>query len=266
VKVQNACAAYLFIGVRGSGEALGMGDNVNRVRSAFVAQHPDTKELALRYSANAVPLTQNTWQVWTWLNQIGDYQPSAWSGSVELVQQISTAITECGASGQQIVIVGYSQGAWAVHAAMNYLAATDSSAIDHISAVGLVADPLRSASSGITNIGSAGAGGGIASSQLGSSVVSYNHMVQSIALANMPQIPNASLADFQYPSSVGSRTIELCDDMDVVCDFDNLMAENSKYWLGIGVAGAFAAGASVHMSYPAYQTQDMGQQLAALAN
>jgi hypothetical protein len=58
--------------------------------------------------------------------------------------QLHDSVAECGGSGQKIVLAGYSQGAWAVHAAVQYLGTVNSPLLDHIAGVALRADPLRS--------------------------------------------------------------------------------------------------------------------------
>ncbi|MCJ1709208.1 cutinase family protein, partial [Microbacterium sp. VKM Ac-2923] len=273
VKSAEECNEYLFLGVRGSGQdppvagdpRSGYGREVEDVKDGFTTLRSDTKTLALSYSANAVPLTQDSWKVWNWLGQIGDFQPSAWSGSVELMQQIERAVDECGESGQKIVIVGYSQGAWAVHAALNYLHASKSDLLEHVSAVGLIADPLRSSSNALRNEGSAKAGIGVAVSGLGNVAVSYNDMITQIALHDFPAVPATSMSDYRYPSQLAQITREYCDDMDLVCDYGNLMDQNSQYLLGLGIAGAFKAGSDVHTAYPEFGLFDLGKSLAAIA-
>ena len=251
----SKCKANLFIGLRGSGQDPGLGHEIEYLWTALKRQLPDTYLVQLTYPAAPVPYTDMPSE-WTTFNQIGDFAKSAWQGSIDLIGQIDHAVAECGDEGQRVFLAGYSQGAWVIHAALNYLNAIDSKLLDHISGVALIADPLRADNNQLDNIGTANSGGGIATSQLGNVTLSINHLFQSLRVAWVPSGPNIDLSNYTYPSSLTSKTVELCNAYDAVCDFRNMEADYPLYFLG-----AFKGGLYVHSNYGEAQLMEVAQVL-----
>ncbi len=242
--------------MRGSSETSGLGGPVGQIWSTLKKQAPDTTLIALDFPAAPVPITELP-SSWSGINQIGDFTDSAWQGSVELVSQIDRAVDECGEAGQTILLAGYSQGAWVIHAALNYLNSVDSPLLDHVTAVALVADPLRSSENSLSNAGTAEVGGGVATSLLGQGFLQYTTAVQGLVEAGWGTgyaAPN--LSAYAYPDSLWAQTVELCNAYDAVCDFRNMEADYPLYFLG-----AFKGGLYVHSNYGEAQLMEVAQVL-----
>lgn len=139
----ESCEAIAFIGVRGSGqgqsEERGYGRFVNEAREKFVeqiAKRYTVKEVAINYQAKRF----NAATVLFAPNGMNDFLDSEEQGRDEVIRTLSQLNDAC--PNQLFVLVGYSQGAMAVHDAL-VSGAGSLSVLNQIAAVELIADPMR---------------------------------------------------------------------------------------------------------------------------
>jgi len=258
-----ACKKYLLIGLRGSGESAPLGgmlstlfssldsglqaDEIERLQAAAEEGEVVDTEVhyvqrdAVLYPANAVPFFAGH-GFWEGVKDLATYPASVWLGAAMLIQQLEASFDKCGAD-QKIVLAGYSQGAWALHAALQFLGAIDSPLLDSVETVGLIADPLRTPKLQFTNLGSAPSGGqGVATLALGVlGAAFFAWMTKSLKGAYEGYQAGQHAAAMGYPESLKSATIELCDERDLVCDVNHYV--NPFNWDEIGT------GTSIHGSY-----------------
>ena len=236
------CKPNVVIALRGSGESIaltgtpdGVGETLRHVVDGITnGSGPNTSTssyevIGLPYEANPVPI--QGWDIVD-LYKIGNYVPGAWDGAVKLILRLDMIKTRCGGESVNVILIGYSQGAWSIHAAMSYLNAVDSELYDFVDEVGVVADPLRSRYDYTSNIGTASIGSGIANQLVGAGWASWNDMLGILALRSMPSVPKVKMSGGQWGAI---RVVELCDDDDVVCDFNYL--------------GDFDSGIATHSAY-----------------
>lgn len=258
VLVDDECKDYLLLGMRGSGQSASdlLGPEVramwSTLRTGSVIDHlPEDATfgaIGIAYAANPVPIFGTSGRnLWQHLNDIAQYTPGAWGGAVKLIVQIQKAVEDCGDSGQTLIISGYSQGAWAAHAALAYLGAIDSPLLDHIGAVALIADPLRSKGFAFPNAAIADPGDGVAQTWIGAAGLTWMEWLRESAssLDNFPTVPQVQMNDSRYPSVLISDTRELCGQGDSVCDTSWILT----FPRSLGAVGLFQDGIGIHMSY-----------------
>gem|GEM_PF-1346057 len=258
VLIDDECKDYLLLGLRGSGQSSSdlLGPEVramwSKLRTGSVSDElPEDATfgaIGVAYEANPVPIFGTSGRnVWQHLNDVAQYTPGAWDGAVKLIVQIQEAVDECGESGQTLVIAGYSQGAWAAHAALAYLGAIDSPLLDHIGAVGLIADPLRSKIFAFPNAAIAEPGDGVAHTWVGAAGLEWMDWIRASAAAlnDFPTVPQVQMNDFSYPSGLVSDTRELCGQGDAVCDTSWILT----FPRSLDAAGYFQDGMGIHTSY-----------------
>lgn len=272
VSAGPSCKDVLFIGVRGSGQSVGsdgLGSQVRTIYQGFAQRYvtdgaPEgltIERIGLDYEANAVPIAGTSGRTaWQHVSDVANYVPGAWDGSVRLIVQIRSAIQACGSSGQKIVLAGYSQGSWVIHAALSYLGSIDSSDLDHIAGVALLADPLRADELGIQDDGVAEAGDGIGSTLIGFTAVGYIDWLTASAEhlgAAAPPVTGVQMNNFTYPSSKIHQSVQLCAQFDVVCDAGRLF---TFPWV-LNLNGMFTDGARIHESYETSELRSLGASL-----
>lgn len=258
VLVDDECKDYLLLGLRGSGQPASdlLGPEVramySKLRTGSVTdQLPEDATfgaIGVAYDANPVPIFGTSGRTfWQHIGDIADYTPGAWDGAVKLIVQIQEAVDECGETGQTLVIAGYSQGAWAAHAALAYLESIDSPLLDRVGAVGLIADPLRSKIFAFPNGAIAEPGDGVAHTWIGAAGLTWMEWIRASAanLENFPTVPQVQMNDFSYPSGLISDTRELCAQGDSVCDTSWILT----FPRSLGAAGLFQDGMGIHTSY-----------------
>jgi hypothetical protein len=147
------CGDYFVVGARGSGEEpqgdppvyandeSGFGtrnldayDGLKKVIEAYGVPESDLNVLGLRYRAAGVSL----------LNLgTGAYFESIFEGVSSLIEVLYEHETEC--PGEPAVLIGYSQGALAIHLALHLLGETNPTMLkpSHIAGVMLIADPAK---------------------------------------------------------------------------------------------------------------------------
>ncbi|MGY0386359.1 fibronectin type III domain-containing protein [Nocardioides sp. WG-D5] len=252
------CKQLMFLGVRGSGELPyeqngdlwysgwedGLGEPVQGVYNGFAQALSDAgrtgpevhKVIGLRYTAMHVPLVEGvvggmvsvgiaTGYSWA------AYRASIWEGVDRLEQYIEDEIHRC-EDAQRYVLVGYSQGALAIHLYLTERAS--SKALAKISAVGLVADPAKNS--------------------YPEEDVYSNDFVQAgdtaVARSREGAYAYAGLrGSGPLPSDVAARTVSMCHELDIVC------------------APGWPASEAAHTNYAGSGNEmiDMGAELAARA-
>jgi hypothetical protein len=240
------CKPFAFIGARGSGEPpqpddpnfpnytdyKGTTEDFGRpVKAAFDAFAARVDELQPGVEVEPIPIRYPAMGVGAGVagvpfpvNLLNPYyQYSIFQGALNIVKQVQTQDDLCGAS-QQVILAGYSQGALAVHLALNYLSAVEprlvsSSKLAHVI---LFADPAKVPYGEETTweeLGSDGggrlAGTGVTKAKgvwtLGVSLLSGSGAVAMVGL----QTPIG--LGLPLPSSVTSRTLAYCHNHDPVC-------------------------------------------------
>ncbi|WP_019204165.1 cutinase family protein [Tsukamurella sp. 1534] len=212
------CADYTFIGVAGSGEGRsggGMGGTVNAAAQAFSAQARSAgKSVASRpiyYPAAPVP---------SGLDELGGFLASINTGAANTQGDVDIVIKACPFT--KIVLVGYSQGASAVHRALQRMGDRR-----QVVAAGLIADPDRIPNDTTRYLGSAPRTQGMAQA---SAVVSG---------ANPAPLP----------ARIGGRTVSVCNTGDPVChwtgDLMKTVSDSHKNYSGADIGDRVAAIAGV---------------------
>ena len=212
------CRDVLFIGVRGSGEAPqgdppiysgdedGMGGRIYNAYQAFktrvAAVRPGerVRGMGLHYRGLGVLSLRNPF------DSTG-YYASIWEGWDKLVAELRNHANECGASGEKVVVGGYSQGALAVHLALLQLARESPSVIStsRIGAVLLLADPAKAENYGID----------------GETVWEGAYQDASSGIYHATGIWEKAYGDTieggPIPQQLWSRTLSMCHNRDMVC-------------------------------------------------
>lgn len=268
-----ACTDVLFLGLMGSGEhdEIGNHDLLGaKVRGIFdgmragMAADPTLADLTITrvgipYAANPVPfLGTSPTSVEAAIRSIQDFVPGAWDGATRLISAVQTAHRDC--PSQRIVIGGYSQGSWAIHAALDYLDSVDSDLVAAISAVALVADPLRTATTALPSVTGGAAGDGIAATALGSAALGYAQWAQEIVGGADPLFADIAMNTLRYPEALRGRTLELCAATDAICD----TAAALDGATGQTMLPQILAGTEIHNGYQPRATGTLGKQIAAL--
>ncbi|MGX9295176.1 cutinase family protein [Tsukamurella paurometabola] len=187
------CADYTFIGAAGSGEghsAGGLGATVNSAAQAFAGRaRAAGRSVAIRpiyYPAAAVPSR---------LDQFGGFLASMNAGAANTQGDVEIVLKACPST--KIVLAGYSQGASAVHRALQRLGDRK-----QITAAALIADPDRIPNDTTRYLGSAPRSQGMAQ-----------------AAAVISGANPAPLAP-----RVGGRTLSICTSGDPVCHWTGDLA------------------------------------------
>ncbi|KXO87802.1 hypothetical protein AXK56_15565 [Tsukamurella pulmonis] len=180
------CTDYTVIGAAGSGEGRssgGLGSTVNSAAQTFAARaRAADKTVAIRpiyYPAAAVP---------TGLDQLGGFLASMNTGAANTQGDVEIVLKACPST--RIVMAGYSQGAAAVHRALQRLGDRP-----QFTAAALIGDPDRIPNDTTRYVGTAPRSPG---------------MAQASAL-----VSGANPAPL--PPRVGGRTLSICAAGDPVC-------------------------------------------------
>ena len=252
------CAPLLFVGLRGSGETErdgdGFGRDVNAVRlsmldilgrstfqaapdgdTGFAVWYPSEKVSVLAPTARqaAGMVSRNPVRV---ANAVAGWKLTRYNrfkDSIEIgTDSAYTTLTEHAEAcpDQQIVLVGYSQGAMAVHRVLQRLKRDgEDTILDHVRGVGLIADGDR---------------------------VRFTHGVQlgsvSADARGVAAFARDQRADL--PTRLAPVTVSLCDAQDVVCDFT---LKNLVH---------IVRGTRIHTTYDGPRLTDLGEHLAALVD
>ncbi|MCT2085554.1 cutinase family protein [Microbacterium enclense] len=240
----TSCADFLFVGVRGSGEpgssaTGGMGAMVwsvyQQLKRKMRAEDPNVsfRTIGLDYPAYAVPMSApNAPDLFT-------YNQGAWQGALELMSVLKDETDRCAGSGEKIVLGGYSQGSWVIHATLSYASRSQKLELSTIVSVGLVADPQRQAYAPELNVGTASESSwGIANAQVvgrpaarfsGWLAGSIYPEVKKFAAENPTSDDMLRVEDI--PAAMLAKTVTICDSHDPVCAIgaDNDIDVHSGY-------------------------------------
>ncbi|MFN8167714.1 MAG: cutinase family protein [Candidatus Nanopelagicales bacterium] len=253
--VDETCKDVLVVGVRGSGEApqgpppsygIGTADSDGfgaRSWDAYLGYQdkllqlrPGTtfREYGIRYQALGV--FHNPFR--------NDYIASVIQGWNQVMDYVEQEAARCAADPEEIVLVGYSQGALAIHLALRSWESNHPSLLSRVSAVILIADPakVRHGNEHLFEDVDHPAGSGVSNAE-------------GIYHALVEDFDNDYPVSGPIPAAVTNRTVSLCKNHDEVC--------------ASGIAGLTAAvldqipgieGLEVHTSYTTSELKWFGSQ------
>ncbi|MCA4133050.1 fibronectin type III domain-containing protein [Arthrobacter sp. M4] len=204
------CRDVLIMGVAGSGQS-GFGREVQIAvdeLSLNISSKKTVRSMALNYPAASIDVLKDDLAIALLLQSPWNYFASVGDGTVSLINHLSDEALRC--PDEKWVLVGYSQGALVINQTSSFL----SSWAWRISGVIMIADPARTATSGRPNYGNAQPGNGI-----------------TVAL---PAYPAA-----HYSSALSGLTVDVCNEVDVVCDFSNLSLAGVLYNKGTEVHSGY---------------------------
>ena len=206
-----ACSSdVFFVGIRGSGQDPGMGDEVQAVLDGVRAASKGRKitAYALPYHGASVPVLLRP------VVGVRHYTASIADGTEKLRWILKDRMRRC--KRERLVLAGYSQGAMVIHRVLQDI---DETTAERIDAVGLIGDGDRLPDDRVTYLGSA---------STRAKGVGQTFPGQSKAQAS------------RLPASMRGRVHSLCNTKDIVCDFSPAMFTNI-------VAGNAAI--AVHLAY-----------------
>ena len=241
-----SCPSVIFIGARGSGEkkersSRDMGAAVNMMASAMEAALK-AHHLTLRTDADLYPADSvadlipskddaialaagfDLLAVVSWNKGVDKYFRSIGTGISDAVTAIRREVGAC--PGSSLVLAGYSQGAMVMHQAELQLAAAhQANLLHHIAGTLLLGDGDRVPNTDATEFGT--------SKRSGEGVRTYLH----------------GIARHDVESS--TNTANICDEEDIVCDFDprKLLRDHNP----LAIIAAFKHAAHVHTTYATSQ-------------
>ena len=219
-----ACADVLVVGARGSGETEGYGDKVGTAVQQLKAMLDPVRSVRyVNLSYPAAPMSALADDVLAAFTPGGSdwtYYASVHAGTEELVEVLGDSMLHC--PDERWLLVGYSQGALVIDQAEHHFPEPA-----RYAGIVKIADPGRTATSGVRNVGTASPGSGITES---SAWVPFS----------LPTTP--------VPAALTPVTVEVCNDNDLVCDTPRALDTNDDGVLGAGdvVAAGVAAGVTIH--------------------
>ncbi|MFV0407374.1 MAG: VWA domain-containing protein [Propioniciclava sp.] len=240
---EDKCADVRFYGLRGEGQGLnefdGYGEEVSVLAETFTSRASKTYDVrteALDYPALAAPLNPTTVNRYALVP--GAFSDGMSAGADMIAEKIKERRAECsGDDREQLVFAGYSQGAGAIHLAMQRTSADD---LRGVSAL-LVGDPLRSQGSTIPNYGDAPSSNGILVSPLSRRTGAWGA--------------------FDLNSTGDTFVGEVCAQSDRVCNEAYQPQGNARRFIDGFVQGdsSRTSRMGVHASYPAEQKAQLQQ-------
>lgn len=242
----TSCPNVLFIGARGSGEKLekasrGMGPAVSMMASAMEAAlkpHnltllPEADPYPADPVADLVPSKDDAIAMAggldlvvaiAWKKGVDKYFKSIDTGISDAIVVVKREVGRC--PGTSLVLAGYSQGAMVMHQAELQLAdAHQTNLLNHIAGTLLLGDGDRVPNTRATEFGT--------SKRSGEGIRTYLHGIA------------------QHDVESPANTANICDEEDIVCDFDprKLMKDHNPF----AIVAAFKHAAQVHTTYAASQ-------------
>lgn len=193
ISALKPCADIVVIGVRGSGQTsdqqAGFGAQVGEFRDGLrerIGDQRTVRQVQIDYLSHpvwaaVVPQVLDDALVNSFLYSIGD-------GTTALHDVVDDSLERC--PGEQIILIGYSQGALVAHQVAAVQARDE-----RFAGVALIADPGRNSAEGVPAVGSARPGTGL---------TGWAGDVSALPLDSML-----------------SATVSVCNDGDVVCDTKN---------------------------------------------
>ncbi|WP_460627300.1 cutinase family protein [Intrasporangium mesophilum] len=213
-----------------SGESDGFGTNswavYQELKDALAISDPQVtvKPVAVQYLGLSVPGFVFRGQ---WVGPEG-YMQSIFDGEDKLLARMHTELRDC--PNSKFVLLGYSQGALAIHLSLRLMASSEPSLLERVVGVGLIADPGRVAFGSELLWESANTEAGI--------------LVRPFTGVWTSGLWYDSTLAGAIPNTVTGRTISLCHQLDPVC--------------GASIGGQVLA----HLNYSPAETQAVGQWLA----
>ena len=246
------CPNAIFIGARGSGEPIessshGLGDAVNIMASTMNADlgaHGLTmRTFADPYPADPVSdLYPSRDEAITMATALAPVADTAWAGHVhKYFRSIDTGVADAISAAEQdvvncpgaaLVFAGYSQGAMVMHQAeLKLVASHETNVLNHIAGTLLLGDGDRVPNTKATQFGT---------SKHGEGVQTYLY-----------RIAHVSTHDVESPST----TANICDEDDIVCDFDpkRLLRDHNP----LAIVAAFKHAGEVHTHYATTEKQPL---------
>jgi hypothetical protein len=234
------CHDVYFISARGSGESfdgaqdLSVSPEAQAVYDGMAAQFsaaqltPDVQIDQLAYPAPSVSLLTSglsTGSVNERIERLLEHNLPSYltqerEGETELEGYLQQVLTDCRSTTKTpaVVLVGYSQGAMVVHNVLIHLAGAKKTGPVRklIRYSVLIGDPERMPASSVVNFGTAPPTSG-----------SYGACptLDRFSLGLLSCLPNG--ATQEVPKSFRARTIQVCDEDDVVCDTSSLLTPDS---------------------------------------
>jgi hypothetical protein len=174
-----------------------------------------------------------------------DYLESVYEGNSQLKDYLTQEIQRCWNQPEEIVLIGYSQGALAIHLALRELSDQGASwIVDRIGAVILIADPAK-VKDGQEDLYEG------KNSPAGSGVRKADGIWQQLMKVQRPWRTGP------IPASLTNRTVSICHDKDFVC---------APYALTTGQplveGGRLAYAIDKHTNYTAEELNWIGEQAA----
>jgi Cutinase len=257
-----ACSPVTFIGARGSGERIekssrGLGAAVNEMASAMEATlnlhglplatvadpYPadsvsdliPTKDEAVAFAVTPLSLIPGAVALAVWKKSVDKYFASIKTGIADAITSMKQTLSTC--PGTSLVLAGYSQGAMVMHQAELQLAdAHETNLLEHIAGTLLLGDGDRAPNTKATEFGS---------SKHGEGIRSYFHGV--------------AVHDVESPAN----TANICDEDDIVCEFDpkKLLKDHNPF----AIVAAFKHAAAVHTAYATSESKPLKEAATWLA-
>jgi hypothetical protein len=243
VPVNNAdnCSPVVVFGLQGSGENDSydyFGRETQDAYDGFVSElgslRPGVvpKRVGIMYTAAAVPLTTSP------STNVVEFMESIYDGVDKLKQRMDKEVADCGAVHPQFVLMGYSQGALAIHILARKLDAQDNPMLQRIAGLALIADPARTRS-GQELMWEA------ADQQMNTFFRNYNGLWAVDELYGIDYLVNGIGPVGRLPADLESRAVSVCAQNDMVCS-------TSPFSLAGVLLG-------VHNTYPATDSQAAGR-------
>ena len=256
----TGCPNVIFVGARGSGEPIarsthGLGDAVNIMASAMNAAL-GAHDLTMRTFADPYPadpvsdLYPSKDEAITMATALAPLADAAWAAHVhKYFRSIDTGVADAVAAAEHdvaqcpraaLVMAGYSQGAMVMHQAELKLAAShESNVLNHIAGTLLLGDGDRVRNSKATLFGTSKGGAGIQTFLDG--------------------LAHVSTHDVESPAT----TANICDEDDIVCDFDPKRLLRGLNPLAI--VAAFKHAGYVHTHYATSESKPLHEAAEWLA-
>lgn len=246
------CPNVILIGARGSGEPIqssshGLGDAVN-VMASTMKTDLGAHGLVMRTFADPYPadpvsdLYPSKDEAIVMLTGLAPFADAVWAGHVhKYFRSIDTGVADAISAAAQdvaqcpgtaLVLAGYSQGAMVMHQAELKLAAThQTNVLNHIAGTLLLGDGDRVPNTRATQFGTSSHGEGIRTYLYGFAHVSTH--------------------DVESPTT----TANICDDHDIVCDFDpkKLLRDHNPF----AIVAAFKRAGGVHTHYATTESKPL---------
>lgn len=234
------CQDFVFLGVRGSGETAnqgysGTGERVTSLYNSFISSMSNSRIAfaGVDYPANDVPKLAFgqgvSLNIFDWIDYFSSIDTGVDATEAMLIHRMSFRCPN-----EHFVLAGFSQGAIVIHRMVFDLSrapqgSTLDTVLSKIAAVGTLADGDRAAQDDVVT--------------LGSSPTTVNDFGVGVAFAaNGVNYISTKLPMSYAGYNLNTRWFQVCDDLDVVCDFGNVTNDLST------AAADAILGTNVHLT------------------